>query len=48
MTTSGMMDHSTAAALTAFQRRFRPERIDGVIDDETQMLLAALSRQVRR
>ncbi len=31
-----------AAAVTAFQRRFRPEMIDGVIDGECRMLLLAL------
>lgn len=41
---SGVMDPATRAALRAFQRRFRPAHIDGMIDDETQMLLAALSR----
>lgn len=30
------------AAVAAFQRRFRPERIDGVIDAECRMLLLAL------
>ncbi|HRP11587.1 MAG TPA: N-acetylmuramoyl-L-alanine amidase [Terricaulis sp.] len=41
---SGVMDAATRAALMAFQRRFRPERIDGLIDEQTQKLLAALSR----
>lgn len=30
------------AAVTAFQRRFRPEMIDGIIDAECRMLLLAL------
>lgn len=30
------------AAVTAFQRRFRPQQIDGVIDGETRSLLLAL------
>ncbi len=30
------------AAVTAFQRRFRPEMVDGVIDGECRMLLLAL------
>jgi N-acetylmuramoyl-L-alanine amidase len=42
---TGVMDAATRAALRAFQRRFRPANIDGLIDDETQMLLAALSQQ---
>lgn len=40
---TGVMDTATRMALMAFQRRFRPERIDGLIDDETQALLAALA-----
>jgi N-acetylmuramoyl-L-alanine amidase len=43
---TGVMDAATRAALRAFQRRFRPASVDGLIDDETQMLLAALSRQL--
>lgn len=31
-----------AAAVTAFQRRFRPEMVDGIIDAECRMLLLAL------
>lgn len=31
-----------AAAVTAFQRRFRPEIVDGIIDAECRMLLLAL------
>jgi len=41
---SGVMDAHTRTALMAFQRRFRPERIDGLIDDETLALLAGLAR----
>lgn len=41
---SGVMDSSTRAALMAFQRRFRPETVDGLIDEQTQKLLAALTR----
>jgi N-acetylmuramoyl-L-alanine amidase len=40
---TGVLDNPTRAAITAFQRRFRPERIDGLIDEQTQMLLAALA-----
>ncbi|GAM98439.1 N-acetylmuramoyl-L-alanine amidase [alpha proteobacterium U9-1i] len=40
--TSGVMDAQTKAALMAFQRRFRPSRIDGVADEETRGLLAGL------
>jgi N-acetylmuramoyl-L-alanine amidase len=41
---TGALDETTVLALKAFQRRFRPERIDGQADEETQMLLAALAR----
>jgi len=43
---TGAMDAATRAALRAFQRRFRPSTIDGLIDDETQMLLSALAQQL--
>jgi N-acetylmuramoyl-L-alanine amidase len=36
-----------AAAIAAFQRHFRPARIDGAFDDETLRLLAALSLEQR-
>lgn len=42
---TGVMDAATRAALHAFQRRFRPSKVDGLIDDETQMLLASLAMQ---
>ncbi len=42
---TGVMDAATRAALRAFQRRFRPSNVDGMIDDETQMLLASLAQQ---
>ena len=32
------------AAIAAFQRRFRPSRIDGLADDETRALIAAVAR----
>jgi N-acetylmuramoyl-L-alanine amidase len=38
-------DEVTAASLLAFQRHFRPARLDGVGDDETRGLLASLCRQ---
>ena len=38
-------DEVTTASIAAFQRRFRPSRIDGVSDRETAGLLAALCRQ---
>lgn len=44
---SGVIDAPTKAALAAFQRRFRPERIDGAADDETRALIAALAHQMK-
>lgn len=41
---TGAMDGPTRSALMAFQRRFRPSNIDGLIDEETQRLLMALAR----
>ncbi len=43
---TGMFDDGTRACLTAFQRRFRPARVDGAPDEETQALLAALTAPV--
>jgi N-acetylmuramoyl-L-alanine amidase len=45
---TGAMDAMTKAALTAFQRRFRPAQIDGAADEETRALLAAVVREVQR
>lgn len=42
---SGEYDGLTTAVMTAFQRRFRPERIDGVCDDHCAALLADLGAQ---
>jgi N-acetylmuramoyl-L-alanine amidase len=39
---SGGMDEATRLALCAFQRHFRPTRIDGILDDETRSLLYGL------
>jgi N-acetylmuramoyl-L-alanine amidase len=36
------MDEATHLALCAFQRHFRPTRIDGIADEETQRLLYGL------
>ena len=36
---SGAYDEATRVALSAFQRRFRPERVDGVADAETSALV---------
>ncbi|HYI89970.1 MAG TPA: peptidoglycan-binding protein, partial [Beijerinckiaceae bacterium] len=43
---SGLFDAATAAVVTAFQRHFRPQRVDGLADASTiatlRDLLAAL------
>ncbi|MFT3729481.1 MAG: N-acetylmuramoyl-L-alanine amidase [Terricaulis sp.] len=41
---SGSMDAATRNAISAFQRRFRPARIDGAPDAETTAILASLTR----
>ena len=38
----GYADEALAAVLTAFQRRFRPSRCDGVLDGETMGWIAAI------
>ncbi len=45
-TGSGVLDEETRRVLIAFQRRFRPSRIDGDLDDETAARLAAVERAV--
>ncbi len=42
---TGLYDAPTEAALRAFQRRFRPARVDGVHDGETDAILADLLAQ---
>jgi N-acetylmuramoyl-L-alanine amidase len=39
---SGVFDDGTAAVVTAFQRHFRPERVDGIADPSTLATLRAL------
>jgi N-acetylmuramoyl-L-alanine amidase len=39
----GRTDEESRAVLTAFQRRYRPARCDGVADQETQQLIAAVA-----
>jgi N-acetylmuramoyl-L-alanine amidase len=43
---SGVLDDETRHVLVAFQRRFRPRRIDGNLDDETALRLASVERVV--
>jgi N-acetylmuramoyl-L-alanine amidase len=40
---SGVMDGETQAAVAAFQRHFRPARVDGVVDGETAARMRALA-----
>jgi N-acetylmuramoyl-L-alanine amidase len=40
---SGTLDDETRAALTAFQRHFRPARCDGALDPETAERIAAVA-----
>lgn len=44
---NGVFDDATATVVTAFQRHWRPERVDGVADGETRARLTALLRLVR-
>jgi N-acetylmuramoyl-L-alanine amidase len=39
---TGDYDETTAQVVTAFQRHFRPERVDGIADASTRMTLRAL------
>ncbi len=39
---SGVFDETTRAAVTAFQRHFRPDRVDGIADQSTIETLHAL------
>ena len=45
---TGADDEATRLVVTAFQRHFRPERIDGIVDAETALRLAALLDRKRR
>jgi N-acetylmuramoyl-L-alanine amidase len=38
----GRIDHATELVITAFQRHFRPERVDGVADPATLARLDGL------
>ena len=39
---TGYLDGTTRDAVAAFQRHFRPARVDGVVDDSTMATLKAL------
>ena len=40
---TGVPDEATRQVVTAFQRRFRQQRVDGVLDDETAALITAVA-----
>ncbi len=44
---SGAQDAITTGAILAFQRHFRPERCDGVLDVETSRHITACTRAIR-
>lgn len=39
---TGVLDEQTVQVLTAFQRHFRPARVDGLLDGETMRLIEAV------
>jgi N-acetylmuramoyl-L-alanine amidase len=41
---SGVLDDATQSVVRAFQRRFRPDRIDGAFDLQTLALIAEMAR----
>jgi N-acetylmuramoyl-L-alanine amidase len=43
---SGAQDAATTAAILAFQRHFRPERCDGVLDNETRRRIAICAVEI--
>jgi len=43
---SRLLDDETRHVLVAFQRRFRPRRVDGGLDDETAARISAVERAV--
>ncbi len=45
---TSVADEATRLVVTAFQRHFRPERVDGTIDAETAVRIAALVDRKRR
>ncbi len=40
--TTGKYDEETSQVVTAFQRHFRPARVDGLVDDSTRITLGTL------
>jgi N-acetylmuramoyl-L-alanine amidase len=48
LTQSGQFDQHTQQVVAAFQRRFRPEQIDGAVDQHTAALMADIAGQTAR
>jgi N-acetylmuramoyl-L-alanine amidase len=44
---SGDLDAETAAVVAAFQRHYRPSRVDRIADDETRQRIAVLARALQ-
>jgi N-acetylmuramoyl-L-alanine amidase len=44
---TGIMDTPTAEIITALQRRYRPDKIDGIVDMETMDIIKALVEMAR-
>jgi N-acetylmuramoyl-L-alanine amidase len=42
---TGLYDEETATVITAFQRHFRPMKVDGIADGQTRALVARLTEQ---
>jgi N-acetyl-anhydromuramyl-L-alanine amidase AmpD len=47
VTVNGILDTETRAILRAFQRRFRPSKVDGFIDVETVSLVERVAAILR-
>lgn len=48
LATTGLYDEATVSVVSAFQRHFRPERVDGIADRSTRDTLAALAEAAAR
>jgi len=44
---TGILDDETMSVVTALQRRFRPEKLDGQIDVQTMEIIGSLTRQIQ-
>jgi N-acetylmuramoyl-L-alanine amidase len=43
---SGVMDEATVKIVEAVQRRYRPDRIDGIVDIQTMDVIKALTEHI--